>query len=436
MGFESGGMADKLGNRYEARWVAKQLLRLLNEEIQSVTVEPIGPEGQGVDLTVIKKDGVRQLQQCKARLGSQESWSVKALASKGILSNLQAHLERDPLCEFALVSAIPSRTFADICESARFSNDNPVDFLEYQILKAGKGRQDAFKNFCGALSIAPVGEELQDQFAESIQHKLIGGRVIPREETAQVIESINAEKDVILHGAAGFGKSGVLYELTEYLQRDQIPYLPIRLDRRIPEKTATHFGADMGLPDSPAFAIAGLAAERKSILIIDQLDAIRWTTARSSAAMDVCKELIRQVRSLRQLGKSISIIFACRSFDLEHDSEYEPFLKEYIRSQTFADEPLHFILSLEKFTGSLLPVSEAILGIGDVFSTTLRKKTQEVGSRYPHVASKVPMLLVRLYEQAQDVRDAQIVNQCLDRLDQLFENRVGRAIELTRSIER
>ena len=33
MAFEPGGRADKLGNRYEGRWVAKQLLRLLNEEM-------------------------------------------------------------------------------------------------------------------------------------------------------------------------------------------------------------------------------------------------------------------------------------------------------------------------------------------------------------------------------------------------------------------
>lgn len=32
MGFEPGGRADKLGNRHEGRWVAKQLLRLLNED--------------------------------------------------------------------------------------------------------------------------------------------------------------------------------------------------------------------------------------------------------------------------------------------------------------------------------------------------------------------------------------------------------------------
>ena len=47
MAFERGGYADKLGNRYEGRWVVRQLLRLLNEEIRSVgsTLCP-GPLGR------------------------------------------------------------------------------------------------------------------------------------------------------------------------------------------------------------------------------------------------------------------------------------------------------------------------------------------------------------------------------------------------------
>jgi len=49
MAFEPGGRADKLGNRYEGRWVAKQLLRLLNEDIQSVTIEAVGDDEKGVD---------------------------------------------------------------------------------------------------------------------------------------------------------------------------------------------------------------------------------------------------------------------------------------------------------------------------------------------------------------------------------------------------
>lgn len=419
MGFEPGPMADKLGNRYEGRWVAKQLLRLLNEEVMSVTVELIGPDEEGVDLLVVKKDNVRQLQQCKARFGSQDSWSVKALASRGILGHLQIHLRRDPQQEFALVSGLPAQNFADICESARNSNDNVQDFFQYQIQEIGKGRRDAFRDFCNALGldpgreddlkeafsllkrtyielfpddhntwsdlltltgflltgdpetaisvlltyaennhryrkpiyadelrihlaehhhiyakrlehdkrVAPAIEELQRQFSESIRPGLIGRRIIPREETSRIIECIDTEQDVILHGAAGFGKSGVLYELTEYLRRENIPYLPVRLDRRIPKKTAARFGVDMGLPDSPTYSLAGLAAGRKCVLILDQLDAIRWTAAHSSTAMDVCKELARQVRSLHRAKEKIVIVLACRTFDLEHDPEIKNWLK-------------------------------------------------------------------------------------------------------------
>jgi len=432
MSFEPGGMADKLGNRYEGRWVAKQLLRLLNEKILSVTVELIGPDEQGVDLLVVKKDGVRQLQQCKARFGGLNTWSVTSLNSSGILTNLQAHLSRDSQQEFVLVSGISAQLFADICESARNSNDNPENFYQYQIQKVGEDRRKAFAKFCQAVSldptvqtdlqqafnylkrtyiinyaddrdawndlltwagflligepetviaalltyaenndryrnpiyaeelrvhlaehhniypkrlehdrrIAPAIEELQKQFSESIQHGLIGSRIIPREKTSRIIERINAEQDVVLHGASGFGKSAVLYELTEYLHQQNIPYLPVRLDRRIPERTAARFGIDMGLPDSPAYSLAGLAAGRPCVLILDQLDAIRWTAAHSQAAMDVCKELVRQVRSLRGGGeRKIVVIFACRTFDLEHDQEIKNLLID-IANQSFVKIPV------------------------------------------------------------------------------------------------
>jgi len=409
MAFEPGPMADKLGNRYEGRWVARQLLRLLDEKIESVTVELIGPDERGVDLLVVKKDGTRQLQQCKVRCSGRESWSIAMLRSKGILDHLKEQLSRNQKQEFTLVSAIPAQSFADICDSARNSNDNPKDFHQYQIQGVGEDRRRIFRGFCDALGldpsrevdlskafdylkrtyielfpdnrntktellswtdffltdepetaiavlltyaenedryckpiyvdellrylaekhciypkqlahdqrIGPAVEELQKQFSDSIQPGLIGDKVIPRAEASRIIESIANGQDVVVHGTAGYGKSGVLYELTEYLYQQNIPYLPIRLDRRIPDKNAKQFGEDLGLPDSPAYPLAGLAADRKCVLILDQLDAIRWTAAHSSAAMDVYKELLRQVRSLRRTGKNITIVFACRSFDME-----------------------------------------------------------------------------------------------------------------------
>jgi len=58
MALEPGGYAEKLGNRYEGRWVVRQMLRLLNEEVRSVLVEAIGDDEAGVDLWIERIDGV------------------------------------------------------------------------------------------------------------------------------------------------------------------------------------------------------------------------------------------------------------------------------------------------------------------------------------------------------------------------------------------
>jgi len=455
MAFEPGGMADKLGNRYEGRWIAKQLLKLLNEDIQSLTIELIGPDEQGVDLLVVKKDGIRQLQQCKARLANNEIWTVSHLQNKGILQNLKNHLSRDSKLEFALISPIPAINIADLCDSARNSNDCPKDFYEYQVLDIGMERRKVFKSISNRLGldptqqddlalafnylkrtyfklfpddqnswsdiltfagflltgehetaiaalltyaenkdkfrkpiyadelwhyleethgifpkrlqhdrrIRPAIETLQNEFAESIRPGLICNRVIPRSETSQIIEFINNGKDVVLHGAAGYGKSGALYELTEYLRNQNIPYLPVRLDRRIPNANAKLFGEGMGLPESPAYCIARSAIDRISVLILDQLDAIRWTAVHSSSAMNVCKELVRQVRSLRREGKKIVIVFACRTFDLENDPEIKNLLSES-ENQSFVQIPI-IVFSEEQL--------KEVLG-GDITTLSISQK--------------------------------------------------------------
>jgi hypothetical protein len=427
MPFESGGLADKLGNRYEGRWVAVQLLYLLEEKIQSVTIEAIGDDEQGVDLWIVQKHGVRQAQQCKARNASKEYWPISDLIARGVLSKIQFQLDRDTNHEFAFVSSIGSEIFKDICGYARRSGNIAGAFYQEKILKAGKEVQACFRQFCSFFSleprkeedlnrafdyltriyiyvypddqatwqtlldrtgylligdpeiiitailtyaenkdrfgspiyadelrnylsehdihpkrlehddrIAPAIQELQVQFTDSIRPLLIDGTPLQRSETSSLIEAFEDGKNIILSGAAGYGKSGVLFELTLHLQKENIPYLPVRLDRRAPKDTAAHFGQQLGLPDSPAFSLSALAGERKSVLILDQLDAIRWTSAHANNALDVCKELVRHVQSLRRAGKKIAVVLSSRTFDLEHDPSIRIWLadttdKEFVR---------------------------------------------------------------------------------------------------------
>ena len=158
MPFEPGGLADKLGNRYEGRWLVTQLLRLLNERLESVTIEAIGDDEQGVDIWVTENSGVRQAHQCKARNGSKEFWTLGDLNARGVLEKLKYQLDRDPTYQFFFSSSVGFETFHDICDFARRSDSNPVLFFEEKIKKGSSQINTCFENFCKFMSLDPQEE--------------------------------------------------------------------------------------------------------------------------------------------------------------------------------------------------------------------------------------------------------------------------------------
>lgn len=420
MALEPGGYADKLGNRYEGRWIVRQLLRVLNEDLRHVECETVGDSERGVDLWVERPNGIRQAQQCKSRNLSKDKWSIADLFRAGILTAMQQHLDRMPSNEFALVTAIPSTLIHDICESARNSKGDPEAFFENQIKAVSEKRRKAFDQFCKRLGlnhnhiddrarafgylrrfyieyvpdtntsredllgqaerlvqtdsnrppssvvavladfaqnnlrrqldgpaigrhlesqgyqprrlakdtrIQPTVRELQGRFLESIKSDLIGGELIPRKEADTTLELLKEHCGVIVHGNPGQGKSGVLYEVVKRFDADDTAYVPFRLDRQEPSNTTRQFGADFGLPESPVLCLDAIAGSRPVVLVLDQLDALRWTSHHSVNALEVCKALVNEVRSLRASGKEISVILACRTYDMQNDPEIARWLR-------------------------------------------------------------------------------------------------------------
>ena len=57
MSRESGGRADKLGNRYEDYWSVELLLRLVDEKLEYLIIEPLGKDEEGTDILTIEKSG-------------------------------------------------------------------------------------------------------------------------------------------------------------------------------------------------------------------------------------------------------------------------------------------------------------------------------------------------------------------------------------------
>lgn len=408
MAMEAGGYAEKLGNRYESHWVAYQLLRLLDEKIVSVTVEPLGDDEIGTDVIVENVDGTIEHHQCKAGAGDSEYWSAALLYSKGILKNGFEQIERKRR-DFYVISPLASKQMSDLRES---SLNSPADVNQYYQHQIGtsKSRKKDFDYICQKLGldnsdsndldrarnflahfhveayiidtqtnericdyankmfignpislvsylkhyadndnklrtkitaqdlsqdlsksgfeaklieaddrVAPVISNINVNFEQSIKPYLISHTLIKRPELEELVLSTEQNAVTLIMAEAGMGKSALLLELRDELDAKGTIVAPIRLDRCKLESSADVFGQSLGFLYSPVYTLAKFSGGNKVVLLLDQLDAIRWTAAHSDNALHVCQELVRQVISLRASGLDISIIFASRDFDINED---------------------------------------------------------------------------------------------------------------------
>lgn len=417
MPYETGGRADKFGNRFEIRWFIYQLMEVLDEKVEYALLEALGDEEQGIDVWIGKSNSEKEGQQCQARNGSREAWDFGSINRKGILKNWKHQLDSNQSNTVSLVSPLSFTLLEDLIERAK-TNESSFDFYNHQILSSSRELNNFFKYFCKEMSIDPKNDlelakcisylkrisyrqvpdvmlkelvlkrisylfvESDEQVYETFVTWVVDGsiygkkisrtniitflneknihlrnlamdtRIAPRidelnkeyssgfycinnsliyrEEFDECREIINAEKSLIIHGKAGRGKSACTLSIVEYCKEMDIPYMAINLDRRIPNGSAEIWGRDMGLPASVAHCLHSISKSEKAVLIMDQLDALRWTQSHSREALLICSEIISQVHQLNlEREYKISIVFVCRTYDLENDNNINSLFIEY-----------------------------------------------------------------------------------------------------------
>lgn len=423
MPYESGGRADKRGNRFEIRWIIYQMLRVLEEKIDYIILEALGDDERGVDIWVGQKDGTREGQQCKGRNGSKEYWDFGTANARGIFKNWKYQLDRDNSITVALVSPLPFKMLEDLIERAKNTSENPIDFYNYQICNAGKEIRGFFSNFCKVMEINPEQTDPEQKkieltrcisylkriacypFSDSVLRELIlakigqlligdegkiyesfvtwivDGDILGKTITQSVLYSFLREKNIklrnlaaderiiprleqlnqeyqrafiplsnglierkefsicreaiasgdslIIHGKAGRGKSGCTVDIINFCQENNIPYLAIKLDKRIPSGSAEQWGKKLGLPASIIHCIHSISKNERAVIILDQLDALRWTQTHSRDALLVCAQIIDQVEKLNLERKyKISVVLVCRTYDLENDNNIKSIFKK------------------------------------------------------------------------------------------------------------
>lgn len=183
------------------------------------------------------------------------------------------------------------------------------------------------RNLTSDKRILPRINELNTEYEKCFSK--IDDTLIIRNEFSICRRVIDNGESVIIYGKAGRGKSGCTVDIINYCQENTIPYLAIKLDKRIPRGTAESWGKEIGLPTSIAHCIHNVSKNKRAVIILDQLDALRWTQAHSRESLIVCEQIVEQVMRLNFERKSnISVVFVCRSYDLENDNNIRLLFKE------------------------------------------------------------------------------------------------------------
>lgn len=150
--------------------------------------------------------------------------------------------------------------------------------------------------------IIPRLDYLNNEFFSSFVP--INNSFIHRTESDSCYNKIISGESIIIHGKAGSGKSGCVFELLEHLKEDNIIHLALKLDRRIPEHTSEKYGQSLGLPTSPVYCLDAISKCTSSDLVKQWWEQLLYNyeiTNNSSSQLIELKDKI--VNNIDRTGK-------------------------------------------------------------------------------------------------------------------------------------
>jgi hypothetical protein len=117
-----GGVADKLGNKYELSWAIFTALQCIQDDRRSITFEDIDPDlAEGSEFTFIDEQGNVAVTQVKRQHSIADHWTIAALRTRGIFSAALHHVSAGRAYHFS--SMTPCASLRVLSERARQSVD-------------------------------------------------------------------------------------------------------------------------------------------------------------------------------------------------------------------------------------------------------------------------------------------------------------------------
>lgn len=186
-----------------------------------------------------------------------------------------------------------------------------------------------YRSFANDTRITPIIKNLNMEYDDAFNS--FSKELLLRNESSHCWNLIQQGKSIIIHGQAGAGKSGVTANIIDFCKNESVPYLAIKLDKRVPTDNTKDWSKSLGFPDSLSYCFDSISKDKHAVVILDQLDALRWTLSDSATAITVCTQLVREINALNnERENKISLVLVCRSYDLQIDPEIKKILIDNI----------------------------------------------------------------------------------------------------------
>lgn len=190
----------------------------------------------------------------------------------------------------------------------------------------------------------------REAFLQRVGRNLIADTVITPHLRPELVDHFRgAEQHAVITGSKGIGKTVLVMDAVEQLTEAGFLVLPISLDDIALGESARDLSNQLGFRGS---IVACLQAARKAsadpslpaILVLDQLDAIRWTTQHATSAVRVIDQIVEEIEAAG--SEEVCLVTACRKFDLETDASIKRIL-DRLKYREFRVEKLSLEAVLE-----------------------------------------------------------------------------------------
>ena len=151
---------------------------------------------------------------------------------------------------------------------------------------------------------------------------------VPRNDATSVLEMLHDPEGgqvVIVDGRAGSGKSAIVSSVATALEEAGWFVAVARMDIDAAMATSDRLGREIGLTESPARLLAGVADGSPALLVIDQLDAVSTYSGRMPDNFDAVGETVDEI----ERTPNVKVLLVARTVDLEAD----PRLRSLLRSR-------------------------------------------------------------------------------------------------------